>query len=188
MGKEMVGFTDRHIVTALHLLTEEGCEVGQVVQKIHRFGFTAYNPDDELKTTNRELLEREAGDFLYIVELLVNQGVLRPEKLADAMFAKHGKLKRFTSIPHDELPAPCTILLANPPSGQVVPSSTMHSKIRHIHEVCKRHDLSMQIAMRDDDKAQVNIFDTTRNNLFVAPYLEEALDMVIDRFRQEGVR
>ena len=183
----------RHEVhTAMVMLTEEACEIGQVVQKIHRFGLTCHNPEDPNKTNNRKLLSNEVGDMLYVVELLVSQSMLRPEELAEAMRRKCDKLKRFTSIPHDELPMPCTILLANPPSEQVVPSSTMHAKLAYVHDFCKRNGLSVSIDMQDDGNARVCIIDksyepTQQGNvhMFTAPYLEQALDMTITQINKE---
>ena len=180
--------------TALVLLTEESCEVGQVVQKIHRFGFAAFNPNDEARTTNRQILEHEVGDFLYVVELLVATGALRPEHLTWAMYKKCDKLKRFTHIPQDELPMPGTILLANPQSAQPVPSSTMHAKLKHLHETCKRNGASMHMEMLDDGQARVSILTGSYGDskigayTFTAPYLEQALDLAIQRLNEEEAR
>lgn len=54
----------------LAVLSEEMGEVQQVVGKILRHGYESYNPFDELKTTNRVLLEKELADLQCAMSLL----------------------------------------------------------------------------------------------------------------------
>lgn len=54
----------------LALLSEELCEVGQVIGKILRHGYESHNPFDRTKTTNRKLLEKELGDVTCAISLL----------------------------------------------------------------------------------------------------------------------
>jgi len=55
----------------LALVMEECAEVIQVIGKILRHGYASYNPFDEKKTTNRELLEMELGHFGAASSLLI---------------------------------------------------------------------------------------------------------------------
>ena len=54
----------------LAILAEECAEVQQVVMKIIRHGYGSHNPFDELKTPNRELLNKELGDLMYAIKLM----------------------------------------------------------------------------------------------------------------------
>lgn len=56
----------------LAILAEECAEVQQVIGKIIRHGYESYNPFDEAKTTNRELLEKELGHVEFITRLMMN--------------------------------------------------------------------------------------------------------------------
>ena len=71
------------------VITQEECaEVIQVISKIFRFGL------DE----NDHSLEDEVGDLLCMVDLLVKQGVIRPDKLELAKRIKAEKLKKWSKI------------------------------------------------------------------------------------------
>ena len=71
------------------VITQEECaEVIQVISKIFRFGL------DE----NDHRLEDELGDLLCMIELLVNQGVIRPNKLDLAKRLKSEKLKKWSKL------------------------------------------------------------------------------------------
>ena len=52
----------------LNQLSEEMCEVGQVVSKINRFGIESVKPGEEL--TNRQKLVEELNDVYATIELL----------------------------------------------------------------------------------------------------------------------
>jgi len=54
----------------LAILAEECSEVIQVVGKILRHGYDSYNPFDDKRTTNRNLLEKELGDLSYATLLM----------------------------------------------------------------------------------------------------------------------
>lgn len=174
--------------TALVHLTEECCETGQIVQKIHRFGMAEYNGDDPNKTTNRELLEREVGHVLCMVEVLTHLGVLRPEKLAAGIRMKHEKLRKFSPLTKEDMPNPCTILLANPPEAQAPHASTMHAKMTRIDELCYGMGLRFSCGM-EQHQAIVEFRhaghpETCAN--FRAPYLEQALDLALERMEAEA--
>ena len=71
------------------VITQEECaEVIQVISKIFRFGL------DE----NDHRLEDELGDLLCMVDLLVKQGVIRPDKLELAKRIKAEKLKKWSKL------------------------------------------------------------------------------------------
>jgi NTP pyrophosphatase (non-canonical NTP hydrolase) len=71
------------------VITQEECaEVIQVISKIFRFGL------DE----NDHRLEDEIGDLLCMIELLVNLGVVRPDKLELAKRIKAEKLKKWSKL------------------------------------------------------------------------------------------
>jgi NTP pyrophosphatase (non-canonical NTP hydrolase) len=79
--------------TNITLLTEEACEVAQICCKIQRFGIGSYHPDKGREHTNRSELEQEVGDFLAIVDILVDQGILCSHKLYEAKKRKLKKLE-----------------------------------------------------------------------------------------------
>ena len=78
--------------TNLTLLIEEACEVGQIACKIKRFGIGSCHPDKG-KLTNRHELNQEVGDFLAIVDILINQGILDPSLLESSKLRKLVKLE-----------------------------------------------------------------------------------------------
>jgi NTP pyrophosphatase (non-canonical NTP hydrolase) len=73
---------------ALVITQEECAEVIQVISKIFRFGL------DE----NDHRLEDEIGDLLCMIELLVNLGVVRSDKLDLAKRVKAEKLKKWSKL------------------------------------------------------------------------------------------
>ena len=60
-------------------LQEECAEVIHIVSKIHRFGIDEVHPVTKL--SNDELLHKEVGDVLAIIERLKQQGILKEEIL-----------------------------------------------------------------------------------------------------------
>ena len=73
---------------ALVITQEECAEVIQVISKIFRFGL------DE----NDHRLEDEIGDLLCMIELLVNLGVVKQNKLDLAKRIKTEKLKKWSKL------------------------------------------------------------------------------------------
>ncbi len=55
----------------LSLLAEECAETIQIIMKIQRHGYESYHPDDNLKTPNRALLEKELGHIAAAKKLLL---------------------------------------------------------------------------------------------------------------------
>lgn len=68
-GKFSSGLTKAEI-ERLALLMEEAAEIQQVIGKILRHGYGSYNPFDPKKTPNRELLNKELGDFEFALALM----------------------------------------------------------------------------------------------------------------------
>lgn len=57
----------------LALLMEECAEVQHVIGKILRHGYQSYNPNDEHRTPNRQLLEKELGDLRAAMQLMIRE-------------------------------------------------------------------------------------------------------------------
>ena len=69
-------------VTEILTIAQEECaEVIQVISKIHRFGIGNEHVGSQRGITNTEKLEEEVGDLLAMIDLLVENGILRTEKL-----------------------------------------------------------------------------------------------------------
>lgn len=78
----------------LEQLAEEASKVIQAKSKVVRFGLKdtfndTLNPDQ----TNQEKLEAEIGQFLAVVDVLVETGILRQDKLDAAKPSKWSKMK-----------------------------------------------------------------------------------------------
>lgn len=91
----------------LALLAEEAGEVVQIVNKIIRHGYESCSPFDETGTTNRELLEKEIGDFHFAVRLLeaaaeVNSGSIygraRDKAKSVGRYLHHQNLNRVAEL------------------------------------------------------------------------------------------
>lgn len=79
----------------LAILAEECAEVVQIVNKIIRHGYNCYNPFDEKRTTNRELLEKEIGDVEFIISLMKKKLDIDSEKISVAKIRKSLTIKRY---------------------------------------------------------------------------------------------
>ena len=74
---------------SLIMLVEECSEVQHICSKIFRFGFnTRYND-----ISNKEYLEKELGDVLAMVDILINAGVINENKVLDNRNIKLRQLK-----------------------------------------------------------------------------------------------
>lgn len=80
----------------LNILQEECAEVIQAVSKCQRFGID--NTHIKSGVSNRANLTEEVGDLLCMVDLLVNQGVLKREDLEKAAQAKLDKLRIWSTV------------------------------------------------------------------------------------------
>jgi hypothetical protein len=79
----------------LALLMEECAEVQQMIGKILRHGYESCNPYDQLRTTNRALLERELGDAYLALLLMTEAGDVTPERIAERKDAKRESVEKY---------------------------------------------------------------------------------------------
>jgi NTP pyrophosphatase (non-canonical NTP hydrolase) len=84
------------IKEALRILQEENAEVIQAVSKIFRFGEDTRWPADNI--TNLEQLELELGDIYCVMNILMEQGYVREEKVIEYAELKREKLKTWSKI------------------------------------------------------------------------------------------
>ena len=87
---------DKRVQETLLILQEECAEVTQAVSKCFRFGLDNFKPGKP--ATNAEHLETEIGDVLAMIDILVEQGIVDPDRLAAATAAKKEKLKQWSNI------------------------------------------------------------------------------------------
>ncbi len=80
----------------LVILQEECAEVSQVVSKIHRFGIDNHNPITG--ESSLETLHKELGDLQCMIDLCIEQGIIKPLRLQHYVKAKRQKLKIWSSI------------------------------------------------------------------------------------------
>jgi hypothetical protein len=83
---------------ALVILQEECAEVIQEVSKCFRFGINDLNKDG---IKHSLVLEKEVADMLCMVDILVEQGVLDPTRLATGKIEKQTKLKKWSKLYED---------------------------------------------------------------------------------------
>jgi NTP pyrophosphatase (non-canonical NTP hydrolase) len=89
----MINDIDHEILS----ITQEECaEVIQAVSKIFRFGFDSRHPDKGYD--NREHLEEELGDLQFMINLMIEHGIVRKDKLDEAEVKKYEKLQQWSSI------------------------------------------------------------------------------------------
>jgi NTP pyrophosphatase (non-canonical NTP hydrolase) len=84
------------IKEALRILQEENAEVIQAVSKIFRFGEDTRWPSDNI--TNLEQLELEIGDIFCVIDILMEKGYIRKEKVLEYAKLKREKLKTWSKI------------------------------------------------------------------------------------------
>lgn len=77
----------------LACLAEEAAEVIQVVGKILRHGYESTYP--ECGTSNRDMLERELGDFRAITSMMVHRGHLCGAQIISAKEAKKKRVQKY---------------------------------------------------------------------------------------------
>lgn len=84
---------------ALDILQEECAEVIVEVSKCRRFGLSSTHYKTGLM--HDKMLQNEVGDLLAMIDILIEQGLLDPEGLAEAKQAKKEKLKNWSKIYED---------------------------------------------------------------------------------------
>lgn len=78
------------------VITQEECaEVIVEVSKIFRFGIDEQHKDGMI---HQEKLEQEIGDLLCMINLLTSHGLIRPDKVTQAVENKTNKLKQWSKI------------------------------------------------------------------------------------------
>lgn len=85
-----------YLVERLIILAEECAEVQQQVAKIIRFGANTksyYEPE----FSNRDLLEKEVGDLMSLVDQLIEYGFLDHDALLAQAQKKAEKMKKWTA-------------------------------------------------------------------------------------------
>lgn len=82
-------------VERLAVLAEEAGEVVQIVGKILRHGYESRNPLEPKRGTNREMLEREVGDFYVALHMLFEHGDIRRGAVAYRESIKQDSLPQY---------------------------------------------------------------------------------------------
>lgn len=77
----------------LALLLEEMGEAQQIIGKILRHGLDSYHPDSG--AVNRNLLEKELGDVLAAIDLIVEARDIDAGQVDGHRQAKHVKVRRY---------------------------------------------------------------------------------------------
>jgi len=77
----------------LALLLEEMGEAQQIIGKTLRHGYDSEHPDGG--PTNRRLLEKEIGDVIATVDMLVEADDLDDDRIQDCRFKKHKTMKPY---------------------------------------------------------------------------------------------
>ena len=89
---------DNKVEEVMDILQEECAEVIQVISKMHRFGIGHEHVSSHRGITNTEKLEEEVGDLLAMIDLLVENNVLRIDQLNEAKQKKIEKLHIWSKI------------------------------------------------------------------------------------------
>jgi NTP pyrophosphatase (non-canonical NTP hydrolase) len=77
------------------LITQEECaEVTQAISKVFRFGIEG----EHNGATNRDRLEEEVGDLLCMIELMIENGIIDGNAVAQAGLKKKEKLAKWSNI------------------------------------------------------------------------------------------
>lgn len=79
----------------LAVLAEECAEVQQVVMKILRRGYDSYNPFDESKTTNYDLLNKEVGDLVWVIKKLADNCGLNIKAVKESAKSKENRAEKY---------------------------------------------------------------------------------------------
>jgi NTP pyrophosphatase (non-canonical NTP hydrolase) len=81
-------------IEALIIMQEECGEVVQSIAKIFRFGMN----DVYQEISNKERLEKEVGDLLCMVDILIERGVISDSVVNEARHSKREKLESWSNI------------------------------------------------------------------------------------------
>jgi NTP pyrophosphatase (non-canonical NTP hydrolase) len=80
----------------MSILQEESSEVIQAVSKIFRFGYENKHPEKD--QTNREHLAEEIGDALAMIQLCIENKIVKWEDVEVAKDKKFEKLQQWSNI------------------------------------------------------------------------------------------
>jgi NTP pyrophosphatase (non-canonical NTP hydrolase) len=80
----------------LSIAQEECAEVIQAISKVFRFGIVGVHPVKGY--SNREHLEEELGDLQCMINLMIEHGIVRKDKLDEAEVKKYEKLQVWSNI------------------------------------------------------------------------------------------
>jgi hypothetical protein len=80
----------------LVILQEEAAEVIHAISKIHRFGIDNHNPITG--ESSLETLHKELGDLQCMINLCIEQGIIKSLRLQHYAQAKREKLKIYSNI------------------------------------------------------------------------------------------
>lgn len=89
---------NKKIQEIMDILQEECAEVIQEISKIRRFGLDTADYNANMECTHRTSLEKELGDLLAMIDLLVENNIITTESLESAKQAKFAKLKQWSTI------------------------------------------------------------------------------------------
>jgi hypothetical protein len=78
----------------LELLAEEAAEVIQMVMKIQRHGYESYHPENP-GTSNRQLLEKEIGHFLFAMRFMQQRSDIRGKVIYEHQVMKHHNINQW---------------------------------------------------------------------------------------------
>lgn len=90
---------DPNYVEVLMLLMEECAEVIQAASKVNRFGASASRSDIENGATKSELLSREIGDLLGLIDAVYLSGLTSETTIRCYRKRKQARLRKYSSIP-----------------------------------------------------------------------------------------
>lgn len=85
------------ILEILSILQEEAAEVIVAISKVDRFGLDSCHPDTPGKA-NIDHLEEELGDFMCLVNLLTERGIIYKTSIDYYAMKKLDKLKKYSGI------------------------------------------------------------------------------------------
>jgi len=79
----------------LALLLEEMGEAQQVIGKILRHGYENYHPDSDPSETNRNSLNREMGDVLFVYEMMAGFGDIDKKEVETRTWEKSISIQKY---------------------------------------------------------------------------------------------
>lgn len=90
-GRRMSTYNNQSL--NLEILAEEAAEIIQIKSKIIRFGIDDYHPKNKLP--NRQKLEEEIGHFLYVMNILIDNGTISQEGIDAGWEHKKNKMPKW---------------------------------------------------------------------------------------------